>query len=110
MESEWDDRQRDLMLGLTQYESEVCACGWHESLIPDGHFAIEEDSCPVCAAGDRYARIRADADAKWRKALGDEPPADRHDIADGRKARTRMKRPDEIQPQPQGADTTSQRS
>ena len=83
------------MLGLAEFERGLCSCGIHESLIEDGHFAIEERVCPVCAAGDRYERITEERDAKWRKSLGDDPPANRKDPADGRTAYVRMKSPDE---------------
>lgn len=84
------------MLGLAEFERGVCACGWHESLIEGGHFAIEERVCPVCAAGARYDRITEDSDSKWREALGENPPPDRKDPADGRSAFVRMKSPDEV--------------
>lgn len=77
---------------LAEFERGLCSCGWHESLTEDerNQFAIEEKVCPVCAAGDRYARIRSEQDDRWRKTLGDEPPANRKDPADGRSAFTRL--------------------
>lgn len=76
---------------MERVEAETCAtCGFHESITDtDTHdFAIETPRCPVCAAKERFERIQLDVDEKKR---GSEPPANRHDPADGRRIVIRYK-------------------
>lgn len=76
------------MEGLEKFEAQHCqTCGFHESLTDlDAHnFAIETPVCPVCQYRDRYERRQTEADDKYRASLGEKPPADRKDPADGRR-------------------------
>lgn len=87
------------MAGLTAYEGKVCGgCGWHEDLATDrsNYFTFEDKRCPVCAGHARLGRIRAAADEKHRKAMGDHPPADRAEPGDGRRTLSRLMSPEEV--------------
>lgn len=90
-EPEWDDRQRDKMLGLALYEQQVCSgCGFHQSLTdPQYAYQIEERTCPVCAASARFLRMQADADKQARKRPGGSSPT-APDPADGRHVSVRL--------------------
>lgn len=86
-EPEWDDLQRDRMGGLVLFERGVHACGFHLSLTTDreNHFAIEEDTCLVCASTDQFDRIRAEGDKRALERIGGEKaPAGAPRPADGR--------------------------
>lgn len=86
-EPEWDDLQRDRMAGLAIFERGVHTCGFHLSLTTDreNHFGIEEDVCLVCAATERYDRIRTDADKRAMKQMGgDDAPLGAPRPSDGR--------------------------
>lgn len=86
------------MLGLAAYEARVCECGWHESLTGDrsNFFTFEDRRCPVCAGRDRRARMLAEQDDRFRKALGENPPAAASYPSDGRRSFVRMMGPDEV--------------
>lgn len=84
-EPEWDDYERDKMLALELYESEVCECGFHKSIAhdPDQWFDLESVTCPLCA--DIAARMRsiAKSDQAEDDALKEKPGKKR--TADGRR-------------------------
>lgn len=86
------------MAGLDEYETGVGPCGWHKSLTSDktNHFTFEDEYCAVCAAEERYRRIRAERDQQWRKRLGDDPPAAASQPSDGWSTHTRLMSPDEV--------------
>lgn len=78
-----------------RYESEVCDCGWHSSLIvPENTFQPSTRHCPVCAGADQYHRILHDADGKAEKAMGKDPDPRSKRPADGRKAFMRLMPPE----------------
>lgn len=87
------------MAGLVAYEGKICnGCGWHETLATDkdNYFTFESARCPVCAGHARLGRIHAAADERHRKAMGDNPPADRVEPGDGRKVMSRLMSPEEV--------------
>jgi hypothetical protein len=67
-EAEWDDFERERLIGLAVYERGVCACGFHESVASDreNHFTFEDSTCPVCRGAARYARMQAATDERQR--------------------------------------------
>jgi hypothetical protein len=91
-ESEWDDESREEMLALAEYESEICACGFHSTLTKNksNHFGFELDTCEVCAGREQYARMQAKDDAEEEKKLEKSPPETPRP-ADGRRVFMRMK-------------------
>lgn len=93
-EAEWDDQQRDRMLGLALFEKGVHACGFHLDLTTDreNHFAIEESECLVCASLEKFDRIRGEADQKAMAQMGgDNAPAAAPRPSDGRITSVRPK-------------------
>jgi hypothetical protein len=86
------------MRGLDAYEADIGPCGWHKSLTSDksNHFTFEDEFCPVCAGVERYSRIQADRDEKWRKQMGDNLPSSHPRPSDGRRTFTRLMSPDEV--------------
>lgn len=73
-ESEWDDLEREKMLALEQYESEICSCGFHVSVADrDPHLETTVRKCPVCAGLAVNARVIAAEDKKQIEALGKSP-------------------------------------
>lgn len=92
-ESEWDDRQRDKMLGLSLYRAGLChGCGYPKILHhPRYHFDIELERCPIKAALDRFDRIQGEADEKVREAQKNNPAAPQ--AKDGRQVSVRLKPP-----------------
>jgi hypothetical protein len=87
------------MRGLAAYERGICDCGFHESLTGDkaNHFTFGTRTCPVCAGWDRYKRILGAQDEKMRAPLGENPPANRVDPADGRRDFPRLQTPAEVE-------------
>lgn len=58
------------MLGLKEYQSRICACGFHESLIADPTtFGVRFQSpvCPICAGIDQWDRIQRARDDEETK-------------------------------------------
>lgn len=99
-EAEWDDVQREAMLGLLIYQGGICpGCGFHHDLTGDktNHFAIEERSCNVCKGVAPYLRAQADADERSRKAMGDKPAPTAPRPSDGRTTSIRLKSPFEVE-------------
>lgn len=91
-EIEWDDYEREKMLGLAQFEAKVCECGFHESVAdedPDLELAVRV--CPVCSGLARHMRKMAAADDAARKALGAKPDPEARHPGDGRHVRLRPK-------------------
>lgn len=70
----------------------MCTCGHHRSLTnhPDAQFAIEVETCDVCATVAKFQRIQAAEDEKQTKAPGakPDPAADWPD--DGRRIAVRL--------------------
>lgn len=97
-EAEWDDVQRDRMLGLGIYEAGICECGIHESLTsdPSNHFTFEQRTCSVCRGVARYGRMMAHSDDLARKTIGENPPPGTPDPADGRRLFVKMLSPLEV--------------
>lgn len=92
-EPEWDDRQRDKMLGLALYRRDLCAgCGYPKVLHePRYHFAVEVERCPIKSALDRFDRIQGDQDEKVREAQKNNPSGPQP--KDGRLVSVRMAPP-----------------
>lgn len=90
-ESEWDDESREEMLALADYESEICACGFHSTIAKnkDNHFGFEVDQCPVCAGREQYARLQAKEDSDEERKLEKSPPETPRP-GDGRRVFMRM--------------------
>lgn len=87
------------MLELRLYDAEVCSCGHHRSLTnhPDADFAIEVETCDVCASVAKFQRIQQAADEKALRALGKDPDAEAARPDDGRHLGVRLvKLPDQI--------------
>lgn len=84
-EPEWDDYERDKMLALDLFESELCECGFHKSLAhdPNQWFDLESVTCPLCADIAARMRATAEADRKEDEAFKDQPSKKRR--ADGRR-------------------------
>lgn len=76
-EPEWDDESREEMLALAEYESGVCACGFHKSQTRDkaNVFSFQVDHCPVCAGQARYGRLQASDDNEEDERVKGAPPA-----------------------------------
>lgn len=74
-EPEWDDEQRNRMLGLVEYRRGIHACGVHRSLAFDraNGFTFEIEVCPVCAGAEQFERIMAERDKREREAAGENP-------------------------------------
>lgn len=74
------------MLALDRYESELCRCGTHPSLLEDkrNHFTFDEKFCPVCKGGAQFSRIQAHADHVAVERMGDDPPPGAPLPSDGR--------------------------
>lgn len=88
-EVEWDDEERAKMFGLEMYESQVCACGLHESLAQtDPDIEILLPVCPVCAGFERQMRVLRASDAK---KVGDNPAPETPLPGDGRTTQLRLK-------------------
>ncbi len=71
-ESEWDDYERDKMLGLEIYEADLCSgCGVHKSRMVAGeHFyTYAAESCVVCAGADMFHRTLQAADHEFEKRI-----------------------------------------
>ncbi|MBS45291.1 MAG: hypothetical protein CMH83_19405 [Nocardioides sp.] len=85
-EPEWDDAQRDALLGLQIYESQLCRCGVHSTLThdPEQRFPLDSDTCPVCAGLARYDRILRDGDEQHLQRMGSTPPPGMPRPSDGR--------------------------
>ncbi|WP_166390316.1 hypothetical protein [Nocardioides ochotonae] len=98
-EPEWDDAQRDALLGYKLYESQICECGFHKSLTRDKsqHFDIEDDVCFVCRAAAQYSRVQSIGDRAAEKALGENAPPMAVRPSDGRRTHIRHKSPLEIE-------------
>lgn len=98
-EVEWDDNQRNKLLGLAAYEGTVCSCGFSTLLTSDtdNHFTFGDRLCPVCKVGEQYARIQADADEHIEKSMGKDIPPATPRPADGRHSFARLLTPDEVQ-------------
>lgn len=90
-EPEWDDDEREKMLGLALYRAGICSgCGYPRTLHdPKYHFAVEVERCPIKSAHDRFDRIQGAADEKVREAQKDNPSMPRP--SDGRLVSVRMK-------------------
>lgn len=88
---EWDDREREKMLALVEYESKVCECGMHETIADtDPDLEMVERICPVCAGLAQSARLYADRDEKTMKPHGDHPAASIPRPNDGRHLSVRL--------------------
>lgn len=74
-EPEWDDAQRDKLLGLALYRRDLCpGCGYPKTLhAPKHHFAVEVERCQIKSALDRFDRIQGDQDEKVRERQKDNP-------------------------------------
>lgn len=95
-EVEWDDVERAKMQGLALYESQICACGMHESVAKtDPDLDIELPVCPVCAGLAQQMRVLASQDERQVKALGEKPAPETERPTDGRSVRLKFKRTDE---------------
>jgi hypothetical protein len=99
-EPEWDDAQRDAMLGLAIYEGGVCSgCGFHRSIADDKDnlIAIEEHVCSVCRSGTQYGRIQGSRDTEHENRLGESPPPAAPRPSDGRSTYFRLLSPAEAE-------------
>lgn len=90
MEPEWDDAERDKMLGLELYEAQLCGtCGVHPSRATSDHiYDVTPERCLVCEGLAVRHRQYALADSKEEEALKARPEDERASIrrdADGRK-------------------------
>ncbi|GHJ59130.1 hypothetical protein NOK12_16480 [Nocardioides sp. OK12] len=95
-EAEWDDLERDKMLGLDEYEAGICACGFHQSLADDreNFFTFETRTCSVCKGQAQFSRQQHDADQ--RATPEDASPASPRP-GDGRHTYTRRMSPSEVE-------------
>lgn len=84
-ETEWDDLEREKMLGLAEYEAGLCECGFHKSLAhdPEQYFDLVSETCPTCAGIAARERAQSKADETEAEALKGEPGRRRK--ADGRR-------------------------
>lgn len=98
-EPEWDDAQRDAMLGLGLFESGVHDCGFHKSLAgdKDNVVAIEEDECAFCRGAAQYDRVQKQRDREHEDRLGDNAPAAAPRPSDGRITTMRLLSPLEVE-------------
>lgn len=101
-ETEWSDYERDKMLALALYESEICDCGLHKSIAdtdPDLETVVR--ICPVCSNLARNGRIIADRDAtQLKKRHGEKIPAEAPRPDDGRYLTLGAKSPDSVKRPP----------
>lgn len=83
------------MLGLAVYEAGVGPCGYHHSLTNDmgNFFSIENETCKVCAAAARFARIQS---ARDERAVKGEQPPEAIRPSDGRRTFVRQLSPLEV--------------
>lgn len=97
-EPEWDDAERNQMLGLVVYENGVCECGFHESLIDPAtlHVTFEPKVCPVCAGAAAFGREQKKLDDEQDKMLGKDPAPTAKRAADGRRTFIREMTADEV--------------
>jgi hypothetical protein len=102
-EPEWDDAEREKLLGLALYEAEICECGIHSSLAhdPERWFTLEDQRCPLCADLAIQARIQGEKDRKVAERFKDQPDAKRG--SDGRRSFVREMTPDEVEQMKGGA-------
>lgn len=86
-------------MALGIYEAGICRCGFHESLTKDreNHFTIETTVCPVCKAGDQYARIQHARDDQAADMRGDKAPPGMPRPEDGRRTLFRRMTPTEVE-------------
>lgn len=87
------------MLALAQFESELCDCGNHISILddPEGNvFMPAERVCAVCASIDQYHRLQHARDEAADKNRSDSSPPESPRPADGRKTHLRPVPPDEV--------------
>jgi hypothetical protein len=64
-EPEWDDQQRANMLALSDYEADLCECGFPSAVADeDPDLQIRYRECPVCSGLARAVRIQDDADKR----------------------------------------------
>lgn len=94
VEPEWDDAERDKMLGLELYEGQVCGtCGVHPTrATKDNHYDVTSEACELCAGLTVRHRQYAAEDEKEEEALKDLPADERaakRRRSDGRKIRIR---------------------
>lgn len=96
-EPEWDNLEREKMLGLAEYEAGVCSCGFHRSQRDpaENFYTWETETCPMCSASAKRDRENEAEDAKVRKAAGDGPITSLP--SDGRKTYLRQMTPDEVE-------------
>jgi len=86
-EPEWNERTRNLALGLSLHDRQTCpGCGLHESIRndPENLFQLEVEHCPVCRRRDTYLRTLAEQDEKADQPGKPRRPADIPRPADGR--------------------------
>jgi hypothetical protein len=93
-EPEWDDRTRDRHLALAEYHAGIhMGCGLHESIASDDpYFALEDTTCPVCAAIDLQMRVRGKQEHEREQEQSESAPR----ASDGRSTHVRLLRPEEI--------------
>lgn len=75
-EPEWDDEQREAMLGLRIYQGGVCSgCGFHHSVTANkaNLFAPEDRFCNVCKGVAQWTRVQHKHDEAQVARLGDRP-------------------------------------
>lgn len=93
-----DDADLGDLLGLTQYQREVCACGYHISVATDksNFFAPETTKCPVCAGEAQFSRaLRKQDETHAERHKSDAPMAPRPE--DGRRAFMRLLTPEQVE-------------
>ncbi len=95
-ESEWDPIERARLLALELHDREVCACGFHESVIDDDLAVVPQAKiCPVCAGVAQYGRkLKVDNEAA-DKALGSDAPPTAPRAADGQRIAIHQLTPEE---------------
>lgn len=87
------------MLALAQYESEICDCGNHISILEnpaENVFMPSERVCAVCASMDQYHRLQHARDEAADKQRSDSAPPEAPRPADGRKTHLRPMSPEEV--------------
>lgn len=108
-EPEWDDEQRESMLGLLLYERGVCqGCGFHRDVASNkaNHFTFEDHYCPVCKGAAQWGRVQGAQDKQQEDRLGERPNPMTVRPGDGRTTTIRRLSPLEIENRPQRSAKT----
>jgi len=111
-EPEWDDAEREAMLGLRIYRRGLCSgCGFHHDVTADkaNHFTFEDDRCPVCKGAAQWSRLQQMHDEAAVTRLGERPSPMAVRPTDGRSTVIRRLSPLEVEARQMKPDVTTDR-